>query len=113
MSLKNAFISGIAAGIMVGIGGAVYMSCDNKYVGASFFSVALLSICYLGMYLYTGRIGYLAEKFEDSTLPVLGMGLVGNFVGANCFRASLRVCKTCNRREGSGDVCIQNRGRMP
>jgi formate/nitrite transporter len=85
MTLKNAFISGIAAGIMVGIGGAGYMSCDNKYVGASFFSVALLSICYLGMYLYTGRIGYLAEKFEVSTLPVLGLGLVGNFVGATAF----------------------------
>ena len=30
-------LSGVAAGFMVGIGGAVYLSCDNKYVGAVLF----------------------------------------------------------------------------
>ena len=62
--LKNTFFSAIAAGMMVGIGGAVYMSCDNKYVGAVLFSVALLTICYMGMYLFTGKIGFLAESFS-------------------------------------------------
>ena len=74
--------SGIASGIMVGIGGAVYMSCEDKVVGAVLFSVALLSICCLGMYLYTGKIGYLAEDFTKKTLISLLAGLIGNFIGA-------------------------------
>lgn len=88
MALMNrfkTFLSGIASGVLVGIGGVVYMSCDNKYVGAVFFSVALLSICYLGFYLYTGKIGYLSEKFDLKTLPHLGLGLLGNFCGATVF----------------------------
>ena len=85
MSLLKVFISGICSGALVAIGGAVYLSCDNKYVGAVLFSVALISICYLGTYLFTGKIGFLAEKFELKTLAQLGVGLVGNFVGATLF----------------------------
>lgn len=82
MSAVKTFLSGIAAGIMVGIGGAVYMSCENKYVGAVLFAVALLSICYLGFYLYTGKIGFLAEKFDVKSVYSLLFGILGNFVGA-------------------------------
>ena len=85
MSLLKVFISGICSGALVGIGGAVCLSCDNKYVGAVLFSVALISICYLGTYLFTGKIGFLAEKFELKTLAQLGVGLVGNFAGATLF----------------------------
>ena len=85
MSLLKVFISGICSGALVGIGGAVYLSCDNKYVGAVLFSVALISICYLGTYLFTGKIGFLAEKFELNTLAQLGVALVGNFAAATLF----------------------------
>lgn len=85
MNLFKTTLSGVASGIMVGIGGAVYMSCENKVVGAVLFSVALLSICYLGMYLYTGKIGYLAESFTGRTVSALLAGLFGNFVGATCL----------------------------
>ncbi len=80
--LKNSFFSGILAGAMVGIGGAVYMSCESKVAGAVLFAVALLTICYMGMYLYTGKIGFLAEKFSIDTVKQLGMGILGNFLGA-------------------------------
>ena len=46
--LRSAFWTGIASGMMVGIGGTVYLSCENKVVGAVLFSVALLVICLLG-----------------------------------------------------------------
>lgn len=91
--LKNTFFSAIAAGIMVGIGGAVYMSCDNKYVGAVLFSVALLSICYMGMYLFTGKIGFLAETFSLDTVWHLLIGLLGNFVGATLFGYAVRFAR--------------------
>ena len=60
--LKHAFWTGIASGMLVGIGGAVYLSCESKVVGAVLFSVALLCICLLGLYLFTGKIGLFIEN---------------------------------------------------
>ncbi len=79
--LKSLF-GGICAGLMVGIGGAIYLSCENKVVGAVLFSVALLTICYLGMYLYTGKIGLFAEDITPKNAMMLPVGLIGNWIGA-------------------------------
>lgn len=68
------------AGIMIAIGGTVFLACDNKYVGAVLFSVALLCICYLGYYLYTGKIGYLSEDFSKKNISMLLTGLAGNLL---------------------------------
>ncbi len=81
-ALFKTFLSALGAGITIGMGGSIYLACENKYVGAILFSVALLSICYMGMYLYTGRIGFLAEKFSFNTVWHLLVGLVGNDLGA-------------------------------
>jgi hypothetical protein len=35
--LKKVPLSGFMAGILIGIGCAVFLSCDSKYVGACFF----------------------------------------------------------------------------
>ncbi len=91
--LRNSFFSGILAGAMVGIGGAVYVSCDSKVVGAVLFAVALLTICYMGMYLYTGKIGFLAEKFSLDTVYQLLMGILGNFVGATAMGYLVRFAR--------------------
>ena len=55
------FIDGVAAGVLIAIGGCVYLACDSKYVGAALFSVALLSICFKGYSLFTGKVGYLVN----------------------------------------------------
>ena len=69
----------ISAAIMISIGGSVFLACsDNRYYGAIFFSVALLSICYIGFYLYTGKIGYVVADHTPKNLAALGVGLVGN-----------------------------------
>jgi len=68
----------IQAGILIAIGGSVFLSCDNKYVGAVLFSVALLCICYLGYYLFTGKIGYLADDYSKKNILTLFVGLIGN-----------------------------------
>ena len=47
----------ILAGALVGIGDVVLMSCDNRYIGALLFAVALVSIIYFDLPLYTGRVG--------------------------------------------------------
>ena len=77
--LKTVF-GAISAGIMIAIGGSVFLSCDSKYVGAVLFSVALLCICYLGYYLFTGKIGYLAYDFSKKNILNLCVGLAVNLI---------------------------------
>lgn len=74
-------ISGILAGILISIGGTVFLSNDIKYVGAILFSVALLCICYKGYSLFTGKIGFIPEKHGKEEWSVLLLGLLGNAVG--------------------------------
>lgn len=71
-------VNSISAGILIAIGGSVYLACDNKYAGAALFSVALLCICYLGYYLFTGKIGYLATDRAKKNVISLALGLAVN-----------------------------------
>ena len=77
--LKNIF-GGILAGILISIGGTVFLSCDNKYVGAVLFSVALLCICLKGYNLFTGKVGYLAESRKKEDWSQVLTGLFGNAI---------------------------------
>ena len=81
MNYVNFLIKGIYAGIMIGIGGTVYLSVENPVIGSFLFSIGLLMICMYGMNLYTGKIGYILNN-KLSYLWELCLGLVGNFIGA-------------------------------
>ena len=83
-------LSGIAAGILISIGGTVYLSCDSKYVGAVLFCVALLCICYKGYSLFTGKVGYIPEKHGKEEISVLLLGLFGNAVATVICGAAVR-----------------------
>ena len=74
-------VNGILAGICISIGGTVFLSCENRYVGAVLFSVALLCICYQGYALFTGKVGFLPEKHDKDAFSVLLLGLLGNLIG--------------------------------
>ena len=73
-------LSGVQAGIMISIGGAVFLACDNRYIGAALFTVALLTICIKGYSLYTGKIGFIPEKHDKEAFSVLLTGLLGNLI---------------------------------
>ncbi len=73
-------IDGIKAGIMIAIGGSIFLSCENRYIGAVLFSVALLCICLKGYSLFTGKVGYLPEKHDKEALKILLCGLLGNII---------------------------------
>lgn len=83
-------INGIFAGILISIGGAVFLSCDNKYIGAVLFSVALLCICYQGYSLYTGKICYIPQKHGKEEFSVLLTGLLGNVTATTVCGYALR-----------------------
>ena len=50
-----------SAGLLISLGGTVYLTIENKIVGAFLFSIALFSICYFKCYLFTGKVGYISE----------------------------------------------------
>ena len=73
-------LKAILAGIMISIGGTIYLSLENKMVGAFLFSIGLFMICVNGYNLYTGKIGYIVNH-EKGYLIELLITLIGNFTG--------------------------------
>ncbi len=78
--MLSTFISGISAGVLIAIGGTVFLSCDSRYAGALLFAVALLCICWKGYYLFTGKIGYLTEDHSKENVQNLVVGLAANLL---------------------------------
>lgn len=76
----KAFIRSILAGMMIGIGGTVYISCDNRYVGSFLFALGLLVIIIFKLDLFTGKVGYLV--YRKTTVPRLILVWLGNLIGA-------------------------------
>ena len=70
----------ILAGIMISIGGTIYLMLDRSPFGAFLFGIGLFMICIHGYNLYTGKIGYLVYN-KIKYLIELAITLVGNFIG--------------------------------
>ena len=81
--LKQLFAA-VMGGIMIAIGGCVYLAALpltlGSFVGAFFFSVALVCICYKGYGLFTGRVGYFPATPTLEEAKGLGMTLLGNAI---------------------------------
>ena len=75
-------VDGILAGSMIVIGGCVFLSlyAENKIVGAILFSVALLSICFKGYSLFTGKVGFIPLSHTKEDFSVLLLGLLGSAI---------------------------------
>lgn len=73
---------GILAGIMISLGGSVFVACDNRYIGAVLFTVALLCICIKGYALFTGKVGYIVLSHKKDDVSALLLSLLGNIIGS-------------------------------
>lgn len=67
---------------MIAIGGTVFLSIENKVIGASLFSIGLFGVLIYNLNLYTGKIGYLIINFNLKYIKELIITLIGNFIGA-------------------------------
>lgn len=56
------FVDGVLSGLMIGTGGTVSLSCDNRYLGAFLFSLGLFCIVQFRYGLYTGKVGYILDR---------------------------------------------------
>ena len=73
-------VRAILAGVMISIGGTIYLALDNKMLGAFLFSIGLFAICTNGFNLYTGKIGYVIDNKPKYLIELL-FTLVGNLIG--------------------------------
>ncbi len=91
MEKGRQFISAVLAGMMIGMGGTVYLSQSNPVVGSFLFAVGLFTVVVFQLHLFTGKIGYL--PFQNLTylieLLITWLGnLVGTFITATMVRNS-------------------------
>lgn len=75
--VQKIMIDSILAGILIGMGGVAYLSCEDRVVGSFLFSFGLLTIVCRQLSLYTGKIGYVGRL----GIPDILLTLVGNCMG--------------------------------
>ena len=91
LGVARKIIDGILAGILISLGGAVYLAClgfegtVGRFVGAFLFPLALVCICMRGYALYTGKIGLIYEKHKKEDVSLLLLCLLGNAIGTIAF----------------------------
>lgn len=99
---KNAFFAAIAAGIFIGIGGTVLLSLKDaaspiaglyNIIGACAFTIALLCICMMGLYLFTGKVGFLVYDHSGTNILTVVSGLLGNLVGTFLTAQVVRIAR--------------------
>ena len=96
MKVLSRIANGLLAGIMIAVGGSVFLACYgdgallNRAIGAFFFTIALLCICYKGYSLYTGKIGFIPEKHDREAFSILLWGLLGNLIATVGLGLALR-----------------------
>lgn len=78
-------LDGVSAGLMIIIGCSVFLACESKIVGAVMFAVALITICFKGQSLFTGKVGFIVESHKKEDFSVLLLGLLGNAIGTILF----------------------------
>lgn len=92
-SFKSILMKAIFAGLMIGIGGTVYLNVENKYLGGFLFSLGLFMILRYSFNLYTGKVGYIPER-KPIYLREVGITLLGNVIGTGLTAGLIRLSRT-------------------
>ena len=95
--MGRVFIGAVLAGISIGLGGLVYLSVENKVIGAALFTIGLFTVCTFGLNLFTGKVCYVFQndRAYAAALPVIwlgnlaGTGLTALFAGLTRNAATL------------------------
>ncbi|MBR4057004.1 MAG: formate/nitrite transporter family protein [Oscillospiraceae bacterium] len=90
MKRIKTLVYGILAGFCISLGGAIFLSLDNKIVGTLLFTVGLFTIVTQGFNLFTGKVCYVFEKDGSYALDLVFIWL-GNLIGCLIF-GSLLLC---------------------
>ena len=105
MERVRQFFSAILAGMLIGMGGTVFLLQSNPVVGSFLFAIGLFTIVVFQLHLFTGKVGY--TPFNKPVylieLVVTWLGnLVGTWITATMVRNS-RIYEGMAERELSDD----------
>ena len=80
MERARQLVSAILAGMLIGMGGTVYLSQSNPVVGSFLFAIGLYTIVAFQLHLFTGKIGY--TPFQKPIYAIeLAITWFGNLLG--------------------------------
>ena len=103
--MYKTFISSIMAGIMIGVGATVYLSNENRVIGAFMFAVGLFTIIAFELHLYTGRICYAFENKRDCAKELFVVW-AGNCLGAAVFAYLLKLTRARTIGLKAAELCV-------
>lgn len=107
-SFFGLMIKAVLSGLMIGVGGTVYLSCDNKYIGGFLFSFGLFTIIQYGFNLYTGKVGYIPERKPAYIIDVL-LIFLGNGIGTGLAAFLLRFTRIWNGIHEKAEVIFDGK----
>ena len=83
MEKIRTFFEAVAAGVFIGIAGTVFLSVENRVIGAFLFALGLLAILCFQLKLYTGAVGYIVYQKKNTLRYLLELLIIwaGNFAG--------------------------------
>ena len=100
----DAFVRAVMTGIAIGIGGIVYLSCDNKYIGAALFGTGLFVILSFGFNLYTGKVGYAVEQKLTYLIDIMVIWF-GNLCGTVITGLLVGLTRINGISEKAAELC--------
>ena len=95
MERARQLVSAIIAGMLISMGGTVYLSQSNPVIGSFLFAIGLYTIVAFQLHLFTGKIGY--TPFQK---PIYIIELVITWVG-NLLGTGLTALMVKNSRIGA------------
>lgn len=111
MERVRQFFSAILAGMLIGMGGTVFLSQSNPVVGSFLFAIGLFTIVVFQLHLFTGKVGY--TPFNKPVylieLVVTWLGnLVGTWITATMVRNSRIYEGMAERVVGMAEVKLSD-----
>ncbi|MCR4640220.1 formate/nitrite transporter family protein [Ruminococcus sp.] len=98
-------LNAVLSGIMISVGGAVYLLCENKIIGSFLFSFGLFTIVQRGFALYTGKVGYIPENSPVYIIETL-ITLIGNIAGTALTAILLQHTRFSQTLHEKAAVCM-------
>lgn len=98
-------LNAVLSGIMISVGGAVYLLCDNKIIGSFLFSFGLFTIVQRGFALYTGKVGYIPENSPVYIIEVI-VTLIGNVAGTAFAAILLKQTRFSQTLHEKVELCM-------
>ena len=104
MKALKVLLSGILAGLSIGLGGVAFLSLESKVVGAAVFTVGLFTVCTMGFSLYTGKVCYVFDN-DAAYAKRLPLIWLGNLCGAGLTAFFVSMTRNASIAEKAASLC--------